>query len=574
MAASTGPVTVHGLAISPAGDQAALIILRAGEAVLLLINAASAAVTADIPLGLGRPQGLTWSPNSALLAFAGPSQHAAMCNDVYLFDIATRQLRNLTPTLRRHVHLPSWSPDSAQLTFAAYEPPTNKEQPPHVYLVAVADARIEQLTAGPAADFTPHFAPDGQALAFRRDGDAWLLDLRSRQERRLTQFGSVQLSRDCFSPDSASMVFDYYYRPADLRRVGIVDVATGAVRALTPKASDCRVPAWSKTSNLIAAIEQGEHIVWYNPDGSRHQTITMPHKPIAGGFSNTPRWASDATTLVLLDREHVVWFIEPGASQRRVVCLPSPLASTCQPETISYPADDGAHVPALLFHPAPDQQVQGGVVWLHGGPHIQEPLPSLYVEALIAAGHLVLLPDYRGSSGHGAAWEELPPDEWGVTDVQDAIAGGQYLLTSEGIPTARLGVAGYSYGGYLTLLALAKAPALWAAGASLWGIFNAHRARPSQRPFTQRDEVWLAARSPDAQLDQILAPLLLLHGAHDTSATVEEAQHFADSLAARSRRCDLRIFWDDTHGLNRHTDECCALLVQFFQRHFGQAHGP
>jgi dipeptidyl aminopeptidase/acylaminoacyl peptidase len=156
-----------------------------------------------------------------------------------------------------------------------------------------------------------------------------------------------------------------------------------------------------------------------------------------------------------------------------------------------------------------------------------------------------------------------------VVDVADVVAGRDFLVTAGLATSGRVAVAGYSYGGYLALLALARYPERWAAGASLWGIVDARRSPPLRDEVLWRDDTWIAERSPAALMGRITAPLLIVHAAHDTSSTVEEVQAAAATLSRQGTSCDLQIFWDDTHGLSRHTRECCALLTSFLQRHLG-----
>ena len=66
---------------------------------------------------------------------------------------------------------------------------------------------------------------------------------------------------------------------------------------------------------------------------------------------------------------------------------------------------------------------------------------------------------------------------------------------------------------------------------------------------------------------QITAPVLLIHAEHDTSATVEEVQQFAESLRRLGRECEAHVFHDDTHGLPRHTPDPCQLVCEFLLSH-------
>lgn len=561
-------VKAQAQAIAPDGLRTALLYLRGGEARLALIALNNASASNEIALGLGRCSGLAWSPDGRWLAFTGPSNTMPMGQDVCILEIATGEWRSVTSKLGLHAHLPSWAPDSDRVTFAAYEPPSRADYPPHIFVVRVSTGQIEQLTDSAQADFTPQFAPDGQALAFRRNGEAWLFDLATHTTRCLTQLGAVQLNRGCFSPDGTQLVCEY--GPSNQRQIAVVDLMVGTLAVWDWPDHDLRSPCWSADGKHIAVVEDRRHVCFGTPAGSPQGYATDGDGAIRTDFYAAPQWVADTDAVAVLDNDGNSWLLSNTAVSRKLTNFIAQTPSDYVPEEIAYPGDDGCTIPALLFRPT--RAVSGpprAVVWVHGGPRAQEDHRNPYIHALVTVGYTVLVPDYRGSSGHGAAWEVLTPEEAGIVDVGDVIAGGCFLCTAGLATSAQLGVAGYSYGGYLTLLALAAAPELWTAGASLWGILDVGRSPWLRATARERAQQWLDARSPLARSARIVAPLLILHGAHDTTSTVEEVEHVARQLNARGIRCAVQIFGDDTHGLSRHTAECCVQLVAFFQQQIG-----
>jgi dipeptidyl aminopeptidase/acylaminoacyl peptidase len=186
---------------------------------------------------------------------------------------------------------------------------------------------------------------------------------------------------------------------------------------------------------------------------------------------------------------------------------------------------------------------------------------------MLKAGFVVLAPDYRGSSGHGVEWESVPPEQRGIVDVDDVAAGARYLVSRGLAQKQSVAVAGYSFGGYLTLMALARYPTAFACGASLWGVLD-----PRQQPGAFGDEIpeeRLARQSPLLMMDQVRAPLLILHAGQETMATEEEVKRIPGTLTQHGRVCEVTIFADDTHGLPLHTEEACDALVSFCRRHLG-----
>jgi len=561
------PVTLHGVALAPDGRRVAVLYLRQGAPHLAVLAVDPPRLLTDRVLPTGRPGGLTWSPDGSLLAFyangALYADGAPPTSDIYVLTIASGALRAMTASLQAVAHVPSWSPTGDQLAFGAYAPPVRADHPPHLFTVSLARGRIVQRTTGPAADFTPQFAPDGRTLAFRRAGNIWVLDMEGGGERQVTQAPDAALGHSCFAPDGAQIVVEY--GPADARQVARVDLRSGAVHTLTFPPLDAWSPTWSVTSDAIALVADHREVQVLAPEGTLRWRARLPARGIMASPALGPRWAARAPVLAVGDTDSNIWIVGPHTPPQQITFFPAP-AAPAPPEWVTYPSAEGRQVPALLYT-APS--AGRAVVWVHGGPHAQEDPRSPYIQAAVGAGLSVLAPDYRGSTGHGEAWKAFAPGEPGVVDLADVVAGHNFLVTAGLATPRRIAVAGYSYGGYLALLALAHAPHHWAAGASLWGIFDARRSPPLLGDVLWRDAGWIAARSPAALLSHITAPLLILHGAGDTTSTVEEVRHAAATLTGQGVPCDLRIFWDDTHGLNRHTPECCALLRDFLRSHLG-----
>jgi dipeptidyl aminopeptidase/acylaminoacyl peptidase len=188
---------------------------------------------------------------------------------------------------------------------------------------------------------------------------------------------------------------------------------------------------------------------------------------------------------------------------------------------------------------------------------------------LLAEGIEFVCVAYRGSSGYGREHEEANRGECGRADVWDVVAAG--FDWKERVGDDRpLFVAGYSYGGFLTLLALAQAEHPWVGGIVMWTLIGWHRMKLNQqRAFPTDAEQFAQAqieRSPLAQAKNICVPLLIFHGALDTTATTEEMRSIQNSVVSQGGTCDLIIFADDTHGLARHRDEIHAAVLSFLER--------
>ncbi len=571
------PIEPHGLALSPDGAEVALLCMRGPQPCLGIFDVSAAEPVREIALACGPPGGLTWSPEGSRLAFYAASREAPVSH-LHVADPRTGGTRDLTPDMHRVAFLPSWSPAGDWLAFPAYTPPTGTEWP-QVFTVTL-HGEIHQLTTG-LSSLRPKVSPDGGTIAFLREGEErlWLLDLATGAARPLLTEGSYDLHYGCFSPDGSRLVVTQYCGDY-MEKAAMVEVATGEVIPVTPQVRELARCSWSPSGKCISFVRDRQHVVLVSPEGETLQEAALGTGRVLAGFSTSPVWAAKAEVLAAMDEQGNAWVGGPHTPLRQVTFFPGLRPLPCEPEEVSYPSD-GAEVPALLFVP-PGAALGRAIVWVHGGPWAtawRDLTHGLkfrqYLEAMLQAGLVVLAPDYRGSTGHGAEWETVAPEQRGVVDVDDVAAGARYLVGRGLAHEHSVAVAGCSFGGYLTLMALARYPDTFACGVSLWGVLNPQRLSGAFgfAPGSEVPEELLAYQSPLFLLDRMRAPLLLLHAGQEGMATEEELRHIERGLTRRGRVCEVTIYPDDVHGFPLHTEEACAALVAFCRQHVGEVAG-
>jgi dipeptidyl aminopeptidase/acylaminoacyl peptidase len=187
------------------------------------------------------------------------------------------------------------------------------------------------------------------------------------------------------------------------------------------------------------------------------------------------------------------------------------------------------------------------VLYLHGGPEDQErPRFSAQHQALVAAGITVFAPNIRGSSGYGRAFVHADNIYGRFSAFEDVEAAAGFLVEAGIAEPSRVAASGRSYGGYLTLAALAFSDGVFAAGVDVCGMSDL-------LTFYRDTEPWIAAAavskygdpvsdrdllervSPMNQVDAIKAPLLVAHGELDTNVPIGEARQIVSALRARQR---------------------------------------
>jgi dipeptidyl aminopeptidase/acylaminoacyl peptidase len=475
------------------------------------------------------------------------------------------------------------------------------------------------------------------------DFDLWVCDIASGEHRLLYAGGSWLQPASGFSPDGRLVsVLRPGERPLDFDLV-LVDVATG--ETLTPlahpeEAAIVGAPAWAGPSSFyvssnvgrdfaaivhhdlatattttlpgtgeqfdaeVVASEDGQTVMLIeNRDGAdvmqaidpvtgdRGTPVTLPEPGVTQFFFlvaptlsadgsrvfynvTTPRQAGDVYTCELVTGE-----------TRRLTHSPAELAprDLASPELGEVASFDGERVPLFIYRPQSDERRPPVVIMVHGGPESQSMrLFDPEIQALVAAGYGVVVPNVRGSTGYGKRYASLDDTTKRLDSVRD-LAAVHAGLEDAGFDAGRAALWGGSYGGYMTLAGLAFQPELWAAGVEIVGISNlvtflqntsdyrrAHREL--EYGSLAHDREFLVEASPMTHVDAIRAPLFVIHGRNDPRVPVSEAEQLTERLGRRGVRCELLIYDDEGHGLARLENQLDAYprAIEFLDQVLGR----
>jgi dipeptidyl aminopeptidase/acylaminoacyl peptidase len=260
--------------------------------------------------------------------------------------------------------------------------------------------------------------------------------------------------------------------------------------------------------------------------------------------------------------------------------------SLARPELGEVASFDGERIPLAIYRPADAGERPPAVIKVHGGPESQAMrLFDPEIQALVAAGYGVVVPNVRGSTGYGKRFAALDDTTRRLDSVRD-LAAVHSALDAAGFDPSRAALWGGSYGGYMVLAGLALQPELWAAGVDIVGISNlvtflentsAYRRAQREREYGSLidDREFLVAASPLTHVDSIRAALFVIHGRNDPRVPVGEAQQLTDSLTRRGIPCELVIYEDEGHGLARLDNQLDAYprAIAFLDRALGRGDG-
>ena len=221
---------------------------------------------------------------------------------------------------------------------------------------------------------------------------------------------------------------------------------------------------------------------------------------------------------------------------------------------------DGADGPAEA---GDDADVEGRpvLVDIHGGPESQR-RPSFHAvkQYLVHRGYAVFEPNVRGSSGYGREYQSLDDVERRMDSVADIEACVDWLADHPAIDPDRIACMGGSYGGFMVLAAMTEYPDLWAAGVDIVGIANfvtflentgdwRRELREAEYGSLSADREFLESISPIHRIEDIQAPLFVIHGENDPRVPVGEARQIVERAESIGVPVRSLIFEDEGHGL-------------------------
>jgi len=175
-----------------------------------------------------------------------------------------------------------------------------------------------------------------------------------------------------------------------------------------------------------------------------------------------------------------------------------------EPFLIHYPSKDGKWADIGFWFMSLTTRRRNGknaaVVSIHGGPTAQTINSfSRNIQYLVNQGFFVIAPNYRGSTGYGKEFEDANRFDMGGGDLEDVISAAEWIKKTGFIDPKKVVVMGGSYGGYLTMMAVTKAPEMWAAGVPIVPFVNWFTEIENEDPLLRQYDLTTMGRSHERQ---------------------------------------------------------------------------
>ena len=580
-----------------------------------------------------------FSPDGRFLAFVRPDDEGRP--QLWTMPTMGGEARRLT-SVPGGVSEHAWSPDSASLAFVSDVDPgrpadgTDDTGAPsvrvarriryradtvgwrgdafrHLFVVDAGTGETRQLTDGEGEDSTPLWSPDGSRVAFISDrGERRELVMESAAyvapaeggEPELWSDGLTSVAALAWSPEGGRLAvvgsddprmaagwqgWLFVLGPGQPPRRLTDDSVnpSGGYAPITPP-PELR---WADDGSIrFLADARGESHLYRVSEGGNDQ------RPLAGGGSLMGAASFDASgdaaaaVAVPPDGAGHVAMLDASGSVRRVAeyngayFQEHPAASM---EKVVIERDGTEIESRLLLPPGFDpSQRYPMVLDIHGGPHgVFSDSFNAVQQVLATNGYVVLAVNPRGSSTYGADFMAAVIGDWGGEDYLDIMASVDAVSARPYVDTARMGMTGYSYGGYMTSWIVGHDTRFGAAvvGApcinlsSMYGTSDIGvRFGELQWGGTRRENLDdYLGRSPLTYAPNVETPVLLLHGEDDVRCPIEQSEQYFVALKRLGKEVEFVRFPGSSHSLLRSghpklRQEYLARTLQWFDDHLGE----
>lgn len=533
-------------------------------------------------------EGATYNPVTEKILF-GLSKGGDERHHLHILDLTTKKIQKITPDTDEHIRGYVWSHDGKKITYASnarngvdfdayiYDCETNT----HTRVFEQGGHAIPKRLSPKNT-----YLPVKRSISNARE-ELFLVHMNTKKiEPIITPIEPTTFGTPQWMPDEKSFFFTSN-RNGDFEGVFHYELSTQKV-----------TPVWNPPHDVDAAkiSPNGEKIALLtNEEGfsrltvrrtSDFQLIWEPKDAFA--MSTNTRWSNDSRQLLFSAESSVkpeeLWLWDETTNTLKLVAESQcdvPRETFVQPTLIHYPSFDARTIPAFIYRPPSTSEKRPVIIIIHGGPEGQSrPDFAPLIQFFVQEGYAVILPNVRGSTGYGKIYSTLDDVYKRMDSVKDLAALHKYIQKQPDFDEQNVALFGGSYGGYMVLAGLCFFPECWAAGIDIVGISSLvtmlqntsswrKALREQEYGSLEKDREFLESVSPINFVQNIRAPLFIIHGANDPRVPLSEAYAIETKLHEKGLPVELLVYPDEGHGLSKRANrlEAYTKATQFLDKY-------
>ncbi len=545
---------------SPSGRQLAFLSDRDGPAQIYLLPM-DGGEAARLTEGKNVIRSYEWSPDGRQIAYLAPEAKSeaeekkeknkddARVIDrddrnagLWLIDIDTKKTRRLTSEKWR-VAAAKWLPQGDRILISATDHPESVEPSDRMYIVRVSDGSMVEVPSpkGPFSQLS--VSPGGVTVSY------------------------VAAPKDGPSPH------DLFLQP----------LAGGEAHNLTGSSIDRPIGSyvWMKDGSILASVSSGFKSLLYRipRDGNDQPISGWPVNPSTFSVAQSGTVGFVGQTATELQE---LWLWNGTGKPEKVSNFQESWSKIplVKPEVFRYKSFDSMEIEASLLKPAGYQEATRVplIVLVHGGPtgRWADTFDS-WGQLLAARGYAIFSPNVRGSTGYGHSFIESNRGDWGGGDFKDIQAGVDYLIQQGIADPERLGIGGWSYGGYMAAWAITQTNRFKAAvaGAGLSDLASEFGTEEGHAydewffgtPYEKLDG--FIRCSPITFIKNARTPTLILQGEADTTDPIGQSQQLYRGLKHYGVESDFVVYPREGHGIReeKHMLDMYRRILDWFGKY-------
>lgn len=557
-----------------------------------------------------------WRPEGKLLAFLSNREEK---NQIWLINTSGGEAYKLTDA-KAGVNSFDWSPDGKKIAYLSPEPLSEEEEKKkkekddailvdknikmiNLWVIDVESKKFHQLTKGDFSVGSFDWSPDGKHIVFtiiptpKADdsykSDLMVISIKGGEPKELVKRPGPD-SSPLWSPDGKYIAFisrDGHKNMVGNNYICIIPASGGEPINLT-KSFDgsANIVAWSSDSKeIFFNVGQGvvSHLFAVKVPEGTIKKIT-DNDDVLSSFS----FNKDTTQMAFIRESSLnsdeVYFSSVTSYNPKKLTNLNPWIKDLyfgKTEVVKWKSPDGWNIEGLLVKPFGYEKGKKYpmIVLAHGGPAgaYMKSFPASwgrYDQIWAGKGYAVFLPNFRGSGNYGEKFIKGNLDDWGNGDYNDIMSGVDHLLKQGIADPDKLGIAGWSYGGYMTAWIVTQTNLFKAAslGAGLTNLFSMY----SQNDIPSALDAYLGGApwdrleiyrkvSPMSYIKNAKTPTLILHGEKDERVPPPQAKEFYVGLKKNGVTVEWVLYPREPHGLRepKHQKDKMTREIAWFDKY-------